>query len=381
MAKRAGTKRPARTTRAVQRKSRKHVYFFGGGRADGNRTMKDLLGGKGAGLAEMTNAGLPVPPGFTISTEACASTTRGKRFPRRSSARSMSTWRGSKRAAGLRFGSSDDPLLVSVRSGAKFSMPGMMDTILNLGLNDAAVEGLAVARTESAFRVRQLPPLHADVRQRGAGDPEGGIRARARSRQEGARRRRRTPDSTKARSVRSSQLTSSLSRSAPAAQFPQDPREQLKMAHRCGVPVVDEPSSEGYRRIYDIPDDIGTAVNVQRMVFGNTGDRSGTGVGFTRNPATGKKEFYGEFLINAQGEDVVAGIRTPQPISELEQVMPKRLQAASRHHDQAREALQRCSGFRVHHRGRAALHASDAQRQAHRLCRRRHRHAIWSAKS
>jgi hypothetical protein len=194
----AKTKAPARKASA---RPKKYVYFFGGGKADGNRTMKDLLGGKGANLAEMTNAGLPVPPGFTISTEACnLYYDAGRKLPRPSSDE-MGTFAGSRRS-GAEFGSTTNPLLVSVRSGAKFSMPGMMDTILNLGLNDAAVEGLKAKHRQRALRLRQLPPLHPDVRQRRARDRQGQVRARVRRSQEGARRQgRHRPDEEALREV------------------------------------------------------------------------------------------------------------------------------------------------------------------------------------
>ena len=323
MAKRSGTKRPATKTRAVPRKSRKYVYFFGDGKADGNRTMKDLLGGKGSGLAEMTNAGLPVPPGFTISTEVCTIYSREQaKLPAAIEQEIDANLGKLERTAGMRFGSPDNPMLVSVRSGAKFSMPGMMDTILNLGLNDAAVEGLERRTNNGRFAYdsyRRFMQMFGNVV---LDIPKDAFEHELEA-------------VKKARGVR---LDTELDRDAlrevvdgfkrlverrAGREFPQDPREQLTMARNAVFRSWMNPRAKEYRRIYDIPDHIGTAVNVQLMVFGNTGDRSATGVGFTRNPATGKKEFYGEFLINAQGEDVVAGIRTPQPIRELERRMPK----------------------------------------------------------
>ena len=325
MAKKAAKRSTPKPRRAPAAKgsSGKHVYFFGSGKADGNRHMKDMLGGKGSGLAEMTNAGLPVPPGFTISTAVCTIYyERRRRFPPAIDREIEENLGKLEKAAGARLGSTDNPLLVSVRSGAKFSMPGMMDTILNLGLNDDAVEGLK-ARTENgrfAFdsyrRFIQMfgnvvleIPKEAFEHEFEAIKKERGTKLDT-DLDEGALREvvARYKEVVQKRAGRA---------------FPQDPREQLKMARDAVFRSWMNPRAKEYRRIYDIPDHIGTAVNVQMMVFGNTGDRSGTGVGFTRNPATGKKEFYGEFLINAQGEDVVAGIRTPQPIRELEQVMPK----------------------------------------------------------
>ena len=307
----------------TSRRTRKFVYFFGNGKADGNRNMKDVLGGKGSGLAEMTNAGLPVPPGFTISTGVCNIYYREKaKIPPAIDREIEENLRKLERAAGATLGSTENPLLVSVRSGAKFSMPGMMDTILNLGLNDDAVEGLK-SRTQNgrfafdSYRrfiqmfgnvVLEIPKdafeheLDAVKKARGAKldtDLDEG------SLHEVVKRYKRV---VKDRAKR---------------EFPQDPHIQLTMSRDAVFRSWMNARAIEYRRIYDIPDDIGTAVNVQMMVFGNTGGRSGTGVGFTRNPATGAREFFGEFLINAQGEDVVSGVRTPQPIRELESVMPK----------------------------------------------------------
>ena len=303
--------------------AKKHVYFFGNGKADGNRTMKDLLGGKGAGLAEMTNAGLPVPPGFTISTEVCTIYYEHKA----KITAAIETEIGEKlkkleAAAGARFGSTDSPLLVSVRSGAKFSMPGMMDTILNLGLNDAAVEGLKRRTSNGRFAFdsyRRFIQMFGSVVLEIPKDAfEHELDAVKK-----ARHARVDTDLDEAALREVVSRYKAVVKSRGGRAFPQEPRAQLTMARDAVFRSWMNPRAREYRRIYDIPDHIGTAVNVQLMVFGNTGDRSGTGVGFTRNPATGKREFYGEFLINAQGEDVVAGIRTPQPIHELEQVMPK----------------------------------------------------------
>ena len=316
------TTRAATPQRRTPPKSR-YVYFFGNGKADGNRHMKDLLGGKGSGLAEMTNAGLPVPPGFTISTQVCTIYYEQKaRIPAAINQEIKQHLKKLEQAAGATLGSTDNPLLVSVRSGAKFSMPGMMDTILNLGLNDDAVEGLKRRTKNGRFAYdsyrRFIQMFGNVVLEIGKDVFEHEF--------ESVKRARRARLDTDLDETALRDVVGKYKRAVKARagrDFPQDPHEQLQMARDAVFRSWMNARAIEYRRIYDIPDHIGTAVNVQMMVFGNTGDRSATGVGFTRNPATGKKEFYGEFLINAQGEDVVAGIRTPQPIGELEQVMPK----------------------------------------------------------
>jgi pyruvate,orthophosphate dikinase len=312
---------PVRAVKATQSKA--HVYFFGNGKADGNRNMKDVLGGKGSGLAEMTNAGLPVPPGFTISTDVCSIYYRENgSIPAAVDREIAVNLKRLEKAAGATLGSADNPLLVSVRSGAKFSMPGMMDTILNLGLNDDAVEGLKRRTSNGRFAFdsyRRVIQMFGNVVleiEKGAFEHEF----------ESVKAARGVRLDTELDEQALREVVSHYKRvveKRAGRPFPQAPAEQLTMARDAVFRSWMNPRAREYRRIYDIPDHIGTAVNVQMMVFGNTGARSGTGVGFTRNPATGKKEFYGEFLINAQGEDVVAGIRTPQPIRELEQVMPK----------------------------------------------------------
>jgi pyruvate, orthophosphate dikinase len=314
---------PGTAARPKTPKPKKYVYFFGNGKADGDRTMKDLLGGKGSGLAEMTNAGLPVPPGFTISTAACTLFYEaGRRVPALVEREMAENLRKLEKAAGAKLGAIDNPLLVSVRSGAKFSMPGMMDTILNLGLNDKTVEGLKRRTGNGRFaydsyrRFIQMfgnvvleIPKPAFEKEFEAVKHARGVRLDTDLDEEALREvERRYKDVVRVEAGRD---------------FPQDPHEQLRMSRDAVFRSWNNPRAREYRRIYDIPDHIGTAVNVQMMVFGNTGERSATGVGFTRNPATGAHEFYGEFLVNAQGEDVVAGIRTPQPIVELERLMPK----------------------------------------------------------
>jgi pyruvate, orthophosphate dikinase len=311
------TPRPARLA------ARKYVYFFGNGRADGNRDMKDLLGGKGSGLAEMTNAGLPVPPGMTISTEACTVYYQsGRKTAPEVDAQMLAGLKKLESAAGAKLGDVKNPLLVSVRSGAKFSMPGMMDTILNLGLNDETVEGLKARTNNGRFAYdsyRRFIQMYGNVVLEIPKDVfEHDFDAVKHAR--GA-----TLDTDLDERALSEVVDryKNVVKQKSGKAFPQDPLEQLRGARDAVFRSWNNARAIEYRRIYAIPDSIGTAVNIQMMVFGNTGDRSATGVGFTRSPATGAKEFYGEFLVNAQGEDVVAGIRTPQPIGELESVMPK----------------------------------------------------------
>ncbi|MBM3780519.1 MAG: pyruvate, phosphate dikinase [Acidobacteria bacterium] len=329
MAKTAARRAPRKTGAAQGRTgarasaTKKYIYFYGNGKAEGHRYMKDTLGGKGSGLAEMTNAGLPVPPGFTISTDVCNLYYRdhGKLPPVIDEEIALHVRRLEK-AAGATLGSTDNPLLVSVRSGAKFSMPGMMDTILNLGLNDAAVEGLKRRTQNGRFAFdsyRRFMQMFGSVVLE-IPKPEFEHEFERIKHEQSAKV---DTDLTEDALRLVVEAFKGLVRRKTGKPFPQDPREQLTMARNAVFRSWNNPRAREYRRIYDIPDSIGTAVNVQMMVFGNTGNRSGTGVGFTRNPATGEHKFFGEFLINAQGEDVVAGIRTPQPISQLARVMPK----------------------------------------------------------
>ena len=305
----------------VEKRS-KYVYFFGDGRADGNRGMRDLLGGKGAGLAEMTNADLPVPPGFTISTAVCTIYYRERgKIPAAIEREIGDNLNKLEKAAKAKLGSVDNPLLVSVRSGARFSMPGMMDTILNLGLNDKTVEGLKRRTVNGRFAsdsyrrfIQMFGNVVLDI-------PKDAFEKEFEAVKQSFGAKVDTDlDEQALRDV--VERYQQLVRTRTGRPFPQDPLAQLTMARDAVFRSWQNPRAIEYRRIYDIPDHIGTAVNVQMMVFGNSGQRSATGVGFTRNPATGAREFYGEFLINAQGEDVVSGIRTPQPIRELENVMP-----------------------------------------------------------
>jgi pyruvate,orthophosphate dikinase len=317
-------KAPARRTAKARPAGRgtKYVFFFGDGKADGDRSMKDLLGGKGSGLAEMTSAGLPVPPGFTISTAACMLYyAEGRKTPDVVDKQMVANLAKLERAAGAKLGDVKNPLLVSVRSGAKFSMPGMMDTILNLGLNDETVEGLKARTGNGRFAFdsyRRFIQMFGNVVLE---IPKEAFEKEF----EAVKERRGVHLDTDLDEEALREVVTryeKVVKTKSGKPFPQDPLQQLRGARDAVFRSWNNARAIEYRRIYEIPDSIGTAVNVQMMVFGNTGDRSATGVGFTRNPATGAHEFYGEFLVNAQGEDVVAGIRTPQPITELEKVMP-----------------------------------------------------------
>jgi len=321
-AKRKSPTSKPRSRQAKARTPRKLVCFFGDGKADGDRTMKDFLGGKGAGLAEMTNAGLPVPPGFTISTAVCNLYYERKgKLPATIDAEIAVNLKKLEKSAQAALGDARNPLLVSVRSGAKFSMPGMMDTILNLGLNDKTVEGLKARTSNGRFAfdsyrrfIQMFGNVVLEIPKDAFEHEFDGVK-----REQGAAQ---DTDLTEKGLREVVTRYKALVRQRTGKAFPEDPRAQLAMSRDAVFRSWNNPRAKEYRRIYDIPDHIGTAVNVQMMVFGNTGERSATGVGFTRNPATGEHEFYGEFLVNAQGEDVVAGIRTPQPIHELEAHMP-----------------------------------------------------------
>ncbi|ADV65997.1 pyruvate, phosphate dikinase [Deinococcus maricopensis] len=295
-----------------------HVYFFDEGQAD----WKDLLGGKGANLCEMTRLGLPVPPGFTITTDACRAYHTNNTVPDTLWDEVRTQLQRLERETAKRLGDAHDPLLVSVRSGAKFSMPGMMDTILNLGLNDHAVEGLAQQSGNPRFAYdayRRLIQMYGDVVQN---VPKHEFEE-ALDDLKDARGVQNDVDLTAADLRELVDTFKGLYRDGTGHDFPQDPWAQLQGAVLAVFQSWGNRRAVTYRRLNNIPDSLGTAVNVQAMVFGNLGDDSGTGVGFTRNPSTGDKEPFGEFLINAQGEDVVAGIRTPQPLSALERLLPE----------------------------------------------------------
>ncbi len=299
----------------------KLVYGFGGGRADGSAAMREVLGGKGANLAEMARIGMPVPPGFTVTTDVCTYFGEsGGRYPAPLKAEVEQHIRQVEDLLGKQFGNADDPLLFSVRSGARASMPGMMDTVLNLGLNDETVEGLAKVSGSRRFAFdsyRRFLAMYGDVV----------LEVRARSKKEHDPFEVIMDRFKKERGVKlDTDLSAAdlegvvvafkdLVRERSGDDFPQDPEVQLWGAIAAVFRSWDNPRAHEYRRMYRIPFEWGTAVNVQAMVFGNLGDDCATGVAFTRNPATGEKKLFGEYLINAQGEDVVAGTRTPQPIS------------------------------------------------------------------
>ncbi len=313
---------------SVKAKAGKYVYYFGDGGADGNGSMKPLLGGKGANLAEMTRIGLPVPPGFTITTEVCTYFYDNKKtYPPELDAQIEKALAKIEKSVGKKLGGSDNPLLLSVRSGARDSMPGMMDTILNLGMNDITVEIVASKTSNARFAYdsyRRFLQMYGDVVM--------GVQKRPGEDHE--------PFETVIENIKHEagvELDSELSvedlkklvqafkdliKERTGKSFPQDPREQLKGSIGAVFGSWMNDRAIVYRRKYGIPAEWGTAVNVQTMVFGNMGDSSATGVAFTRDPATGEKVFYGEYLINAQGEDVVAGVRTPNPVLQLGDEMP-----------------------------------------------------------
>ena len=299
--------------------SKKFVYDF----SEGNGTMRELLGGKGCNLAEMTVMGLPVPQGFTVTTEACTDYyDTGKKIAATTVDEIFAHIVTLEKIAGKKFGDPENPLLVSVRSGARASMPGMMDTVLNLGLNDVAVEALAKKSGNPRWAYdcyRRFIQMYSDVVM-----------------EVGKKYFEELIDELKEKRgiVQDTDLTADDLKDLADAfkaeyknklgqEFPQDPKVQLLGAIEAVFRSWDNPRANIYRRDNDIPYSWGTAVNVQMMVFGNLGDTSGTGVAFTRDPATGEKKLMGEFLINAQGEDVVAGVRTPQEISQLQAIMPE----------------------------------------------------------
>ena len=301
----------------------KYVYFFGRGKAEGNAKMRDLLGGKGAGLAEMTNIGIPVPPGFTITTEVCKLYYQNnKRYPEGLKEQVEENLRKIEEIMGASFGDPENPLLVSVRSGAPISMPGMMDTILNLGLNDETVQGLIKKSGNPRFAYdayRRFVQMFGNVV---LGVPHSKFEELLDQKKE----EKGVRFDTELDAEDWKDLVGKFKRlikDETGQDFPEDPQEQLWMAVNAVFDSWNNERAIIYRRIHNIPDDLGTAVNVQTMVFGNMGDDSGTGVAFTRDPATGEKKVMGEFLLNAQGEDVVAGIRTPRPVEELKEVMPE----------------------------------------------------------
>ncbi len=300
----------------------KRIYYFGSKLTEGNRDMGDLLGGKGANLAEMTSIGLPVPAGFTITTECCADYNRLSALPPGLVDDIRKNMQRLEKETGKGFGDSKDPLLVSVRSGAAVSMPGMMDTVLNLGLNDKSIKGLEKQTGNSRFALdayRRLINMFGDV-------VMGIDHHHFEEQFEKIKKQHRVTEDTDLDEEGLTQLISaykSVYKKHTGESFPQDPYRQMEKAVEAVFQSWNIPRAVTYRRINDIRGLLGTAVNIQSMVFGNMGDDSGTGVAFTRDPSTGKNEFYGEFLINAQGEDVVAGIRTPQPVSLMKKWRPR----------------------------------------------------------
>lgn len=301
----------------------KLVYLFGGKKAEGNGQMKDLLGGKGAGLAEMTNIKVPVPPGFTISTETCTLFYKNNMIvPKELQPQIDKGLAHIEKITRKKFGDPKDPLLLSVRSGAKFSMPGMMDSVLNLGLNDETLKGLIKKTDNERFAhdsYRRFIQMFGNV-------VLGIDKSEFESIIEARKKKQKVNLDTEMTVEDLKYIIKKYKEKVQektGTQFPQDPVEQLEMARDAVFRSWNNPRAITYRRLNDIPGNLGTAVNVQAMVYGNMGESSATGVGFTRDPSTGQKKFYGEYLTNAQGEDVVAGIRTPKHISELAKEMPK----------------------------------------------------------
>ncbi len=339
---------------AAKTKKRKYVYFFGGGKADGNESMKNLLGGKGANLAEMaghSNLRLPVPPGFTITTEVCTYYYANKKsYPKELKALVQASMEKMEKLMGKKFGDEKNPLLVSVRSGARRSMPGMMETVLNVGLNETTIKGLIEHSGSERFAYdayRRLIMMYADVVMEKAngldpatykGNHGKGIRKILDEKLEDIKHKQGYTSDTELTVEELKALVKDYKKTVKkviGTEFPDDPWEQLWGGISAVFSSWNGKRAFEYRRIEKIPDDWGTAVNVQAMVFGNMGNDSCTGVAFTRNPGTGENKFYGEYLVNAQGEDVVAGIRTPAPVNEyskneqskhfttLEKMMPK----------------------------------------------------------
>ncbi len=328
--RKSATRKPAtkarpKTTKTTTHKSSpapRYYYFFGSGKAHGDASMRDLLGGKGANLAEMSRAGIPVPPGFTLTTEVCRLYYENSlKVPAAIDRQLEKHVAMIEKATGKKFGDPSDPLLVSVRSGAKFSMPGMMDTILNLGLNPETVEGMAAKTGSMRFAldnyrrfISMFGNVVLDIDKETFESVIANKKAERRIRQDSSLQE----NDLKAIVKKFKQIIKRKS----GEEFPDDPYVQLRMARDAVFRSWNTPRAISYRRLHNIPSDLGTAATVQAMVYGNIGNSSATGVGFTRNPSTGAKEFYGEYLVNAQGEDVVAGSRTPQPINQLAEEMP-----------------------------------------------------------
>ncbi|MGI8481623.1 MAG: pyruvate, phosphate dikinase [Chthoniobacterales bacterium] len=320
-----------KSTPSKRVKTPRYVYYFGDGKADGSGSMKPLLGGKGANLAEMTRIGLPVPPGFTITTEVCTYFYQHKRtYPPQLEAQVAASLAKIEKSVNKKLGDTERPLLVSVRSGARDSMPGMMDTILNLGMNDKVVEIVAEKSKNARFAwdsYRRFLQMYGDVVmgvQKRPGEDHDPFESVIEHLKDERYGKHDFPDTKlTVEDLRAlGRRFKALIKERTGKQFPQDPRTQLWGAISAVFGSWNNDRAIVYRRKYGIPSDWGTAVNVQTMVFGNMGDTSATGVAFTRDPANGEKVFYGEYLINAQGEDVVAGVRTPHPIADLAREMP-----------------------------------------------------------
>ncbi len=302
--------------------AKRYIYFFGDGKAEGRANLKKLLGGKGANLAEMTNMEIPVPPGFTISTEACIYYQEHKKYPPILEKEIEKNLKKLERSLGKKFGDEHNPLLVSVRSGAAVSMPGMMDTILNLGLNDETIKGLIAQSNNERFAYdayRRFVQMFGDVV----------LGAEHKKFEEALTRKKcslKVELDTQLNAKALKDLVAEFKKiikETTGKTFPEKPHQQLEWAIKAVFSSWSNKRAITYRKLNNIPDNLGTAVNVQAMVFGNMGDDSGTGVAFTRDPATGERKFYGEYLMNAQGEDVVAGIRTPHPIRDLKKESPE----------------------------------------------------------
>ncbi|HBG93308.1 MAG: pyruvate, phosphate dikinase [Nitrospirae bacterium RIFOXYB2_FULL_43_5] len=307
----------------MSKTAKKYVYFFGNGKADGKGDMKDLLGGKGAGLAEMTNLRVPVPAGFTITTDACNEYFKNKKkYPQGMWEQVLANLKKTEKAMGMKFGDHANPLLVSVRSGAKFSMPGMMDTVLNLGLNDTTMKSLIKKTKNDRFAYdayRRFITMFGNI-------VMGVDRQKFERALEEIKERRGVHLDTDLTAADLKGVVDEFKviyKRSTGETFPSDPYEQLKKAINAVFSSWFGDRAVKYRKLNNIPENLGTACNVQAMVFGNMGENSGTGVGFTRDPSTGQRKFFAECLINAQGEDVVAGIRTPLHINELKKRLPK----------------------------------------------------------
>ncbi len=315
---------------AKPNKNPKFVYFFGGGKAEGNESMKNLLGGKGANLAEMAGhreLQLPVPPGFTVTTEVCTYFYENrKKYPKSLKAEADEALRKMEKLAGRKFGDASDPLLVSVRSGARRSMPGMMETVLNIGLTEHTIGGLIAQGGDERFAYdayRRLIMMYADVvMEKAAGvEPKGGkgIRKLLDEKLESVKHQNGYQFDTDLTGDDLKKLVADYKKTIKkvlGSEFPDDPEQQLWGGISAVFSSWNGKRAIEYRRIENIPDEWGTAVNIQAMVFGNMGSDCCTGVAFTRDPGSGENKFYGEYLVNAQGEDVVAGIRTPAPVNE-----------------------------------------------------------------